>query len=94
MMLALALGGAGGAGGLDIGSGPLSPERFPHGRPKRSRRYPGVEDVPCPRCKAAVGVRCDQRTLGRHFQHAARVAAFEVAAEDIRPAEGSLNETD
>lgn len=37
----------------------------------------GPITVACPRCKAAVGERCDQRTLGRHLYHRARVDAVE-----------------
>lgn len=35
----------------------------------------GARAVACPRCKAGAGEGCDQRTLGRHTFHKARVDA-------------------
>jgi hypothetical protein len=36
-----------------------------------------VYDVACPKCHAKSGEECDQRTLGRHLYHLARVKAAE-----------------
>ena len=57
-------------------------------RPTR-KRPPWPSDVPCPRCKAAVGEQCDKYTRGRHPFHLARVEALEAKAREMQAAGGA-----